>query len=289
MGRAEGKAFSSVRFARKITLFAYGYFLLFLASAESTGHHLREEYEPAALFAAALLIAISIFIPSSRKPNDKRRRSKSRFIIFSDAAALCAMAVLLFPVFKGLTDAHSAVETLSFLFEEEHGHELKLFGPVDFQALKKPHPSDISIKKTDSNDSDDALSYAPLNIAELHMLLGAGGDAFEGDRVALRGWVAQINTDNDSLTLSRNVVSCCKSHSFPVTIDISGKQTNTFSKGDWIMAMGRIRKKNPEAPPIKNTERPEADYFIVADLIERAKEPNDPYINKSVPRKPFQY
>ncbi len=289
MELSEGKAFSIVRFASKITLFAYGYFLLFLASAKSTGHHLREEYEPAVLIAASLLIAISIIIPSSKKTTDKQKRSKPIFIRFSDAAALCAMAVLLIPVFKGITDTHSAAETLSFLFEEDHGHELNLLGPIDFQALKKPHPMDISIEKDDDNDSDAALSYAPLNIAELHMLLSAGGDAFDGDRVALRGWVAQKAPDNERLTLSRNVVSCCKSHSFPVTIDISSKQTKAFSKGDWIMAMGRIRKNNPEAPPINSTESPEKDYYIEADLIEHAKEPNDPYINKRASHKPFQY
>ncbi len=286
---SEGKRFSAVRFARKIALFAYGYFLLFLASAESTGHHLREEYEPAFLVAAASLIAISIFIPSSKKLNANQERSKPRFIKFSDAVALCAMAVLLFPVFRGLTDAHSTSETLSFLFEEDHGHELNLFGPIDFQALEKPHPTDISIDKTDNNNSEDALTYAPLNIAELHMLLRSGGDAFDGDRVALRGWVAQKAPDNERLTLSRNVVSCCKAHSIPVTIDISGKQTKPFSKGDWIIAMGRIRKKNPEAPPINNTESPVSDYYIEADLIEHAKEPVDPYINKSASHKPFKY
>ncbi len=290
---SEGKRFSSVRFARKIALFAYGYFLLYLFRDDMIKHYLHERYQPLTVGAAALLITASIAYSSVERrscgcdDNHGHSHSKPRGTesLAARAAAALSFVFILIPVILGFAAPATVLGSASGMMKNK-GVFSATSSMVASDALRNPHPSDIKMEISSAGGEKPAtVSYSPINLMELHMLLSGGGDAFVGDRVAIQGFVYEsAKSEEGFFSLVRYVIPCCIVHAVAVSMDVSVGSAAPPANDQWARVYGVTRKF---AEP--RGDGPENIYYIEAEKIETEETPSDPYINRSYLRKPFMF
>lgn len=307
-GEGAGRAvFSPERFTRKVVLFAYGFFLLYLFRNDMLRHYVGGAGQVAAVAAAVVLIVLAVAHSSlSRAP---RRGGR--------AAAWALLHVLLLaPVAWGFA---SYLKAHGFSgHDHQHGISFAaLAGKHDAEALRRPGPGDVTLEVTSEGGAGAAESrtFTPLNLLELNILLEGGGEDFVGDRVAVRGMVRRDGKlCRDEFLLVRYVVGCCAAHAEPVAAAVDSPDGGKFGNGQWVTVYGQIQEHREEREgghedehegehegeheeeheeehehEGKHEHKHEHAFCIRAEKIEPTAPPPEQFMSRWNARKPFRF
>jgi len=281
LNNRSGTIFSAERFSKKIVMFSYGFFLLFLFRDDIIKRYLHERYQPLTVGAAVFLILASVAYSSyvrrsgCGKPHEGRRLPPAVMLPLS-------LVFLLAPVIWGFVSPASVIGVSDGLLKNK-GTFSATSAMIDPGALSKPHSSDMRVRLETPTGESGTFVYSPINIMELQMLLSGRGDAFAGERVAVQGFVYRDDGRPDGFTLVRYFIPCCIVHAVAVTMDISVAAASSPAADQWVTVYGIIRKGSPSGGDFVQT------FYIEAEKIEETGVPSDPYINRSFMKKPFMF
>ncbi|MFH1538074.1 MAG: hypothetical protein ABIH66_03890 [bacterium] len=282
--------FSVERLLRKVVLFGYGFFLLFLFRNDVIRHFIHERYQFLTVAGALILIAFSILYSALAGPRP-RKGGKGR----GAAGWVLLSAFVLAPVVWGFA-APPEVQGLSD--HREHSYTASfagLAGRRDAEVLRRRGPGDVTLElpAADGSGGLEARAYTPLNLLELNVLLYSGLEDYLGDRVALRGQVAHDDDlAPDEFFLIRAVVTCCVAHADYVTAVVSAPGSEKPAEKSWVTVYGRVGEHH-DVHEHGNGHGDEHDhgqpFVIEAEKIEPIGEPTDPYMGKWNRSKPFRF
>lgn len=289
MSETESRIYESVfsidRLLRKIVLFAYGYYLLFLFKDNSIEFYIHERYQALTLVSSLILIFAALTYSSYVEKRGHEHRKKAPAV----RRLICTMlpALLLAPVICGFITPPKALgfseKRMSTRFSFSGGA-----AAADPEALKQRGSGDITLAFPPGAVEDyEERTYTPLNVMELNYLFSAGGGAYIGDRVAVQGFVYRDDTTQyDVFTLVRYMIPCCVVHAYPVTVKVKSPETESLETDQWVVVYGAVAEAENAAA---ETAGDDTGCIVSAERIELKDQPQNPYINRWNTSKPFRF
>jgi len=291
--RRPAAEFSFQRLLNKVTVFTYGFFLLFLFRNNVIQAYIHERYRFLTLAASLLLIGAAVLYSAVESHGGEHGRNCGHDHGQTNGAgswkALVLNLFLLAPVVWAFFTPTSLLGASDRMMGQRMVIQGGGSGRFPANALSAPGPGDIKLEFPAPSEEGGTVErrYTALNLMELMTILEGSGDTYEGDRVALQGFVYRPDDGLGNFELARYVVICCVVHAQAVSIpvieeDIAGENPE-LEEEQWVKVMGTIGVKNDD----KGGE--DMKYFIKAEKIEATDPPADPYINKWYPKKPFRF
>lgn len=267
----ETAKFSPIRLARKITVFGYGYLLLYLFRDGQIHRYLGQRFHFVAVVGAVVLVVFAVVYGSARSGHEN--------------AGLRAWLGLLFvaaPVVLGFVSQAGALGAA-----HAGHHHASVFGPPGSyppDALTKGGPGAVKAVIHDPKAGKSVrVLFTQINIMELGTILQNSGDTYTGGRVAVRGFVMRdADAGKGRFALTRYTIICCVVHATAVSITVAAPEAGKLETDAWVTVYGTVQKRKPHGES-------ELPYEIKAQKIEQIPAPGDPYIDRWKTERPFVF